>query len=115
VCRGDEKLPSGPLVVTWPCFTEAMYLLHRASGHAAQAALWQLHQTGRLLLHESTESEVIRIAELMAKYADLPMDLADASIVAAAEHLGTRKVFTIDRDFHIYRFADGTAVEITPQ
>jgi uncharacterized protein len=50
----------------------------------------------------------------MAKYQDLPMDFADASVVAAAERLGTRQVFTLDRDFYIYRFADGAAVEIVP-
>jgi hypothetical protein len=32
-------LPKEPLVTSWPCFTEAMYLLHRAAGHDGQAAL----------------------------------------------------------------------------
>jgi len=42
------------------------------------------------------------------KYRDLPMDLADASLVVAAESLGTRKVFTIDRtDFRAYRVRRG--------
>ena len=35
-----------------------------------------------------------RAFELMEQYADHPMDLADASLVVAAESLGTRKVFT---------------------
>jgi predicted nucleic acid-binding protein len=44
----------------------------------------------------------------MELYADHPMDLADASLVAAAEALGTRKVFTIDRDdFETYRVRRG--------
>ena len=40
----------------------------------------------------------------MAKYADLPMDFADATLVVLAELLGTTTVFTLDRrDFGIYR------------
>lgn len=46
--------------------------------------------------------------ELMMKYADRPMDLADASLVVMAEHLKCRKVFTIDRgDFTTYRIRQG--------
>jgi predicted nucleic acid-binding protein len=49
-----------------------------------------------------------RAFELMERYADHPMDLADASLVAAAESLGTRQVFTIDRkDFETYRVRRG--------
>jgi len=45
---------------------------------------------------------------LMERYADHPMDLADASLVVAAESLGTRRVFTIDRkDFETYRVRRG--------
>ena len=54
------------------------------------------------------------MAALMAKYKDLPMDLADAWVVAAAERLSMRRVFTLDRDFYVFRFADGTAVEVVP-
>ena len=73
-----------------------------------------LVDAGRLVLHEPSEAEVRRAAKLMGKYQDLPMDLADASIVAAAERLGTRRVFTLDRDFYVYRLTDGSAVEVVP-
>lgn len=42
----------------------------------------------------------------MDKYADRPMDLADATLVALAEDQGHRKIFSLDSDFHIYRIAD---------
>ncbi len=49
-----------------------------------------------------------RAFELMEVYAGHPMDLADASLVTAAEALGTRRVFTIDRkDFETYRVRRG--------
>lgn len=109
-----RRLPFGPLLTTWPCFTEAMYLVFRASGFPAQAALWRLRTTRRLLLHDLTSAEVDRMVELMETYRDRPMDLADASIVAAAEHLGMRRLFTLDRDFYIYRLADGSTLEVVP-
>lgn len=40
----------------------------------------------------------------MQKYADTPMSLADATLVAVAEQLGLRRVFTLDSDFDVYRF-----------
>ena len=50
------------------------------------------------------DEALARAFVLMAQYADAPMDLADASLVALAERLGLSTVFTIDRnDFHTYR------------
>jgi len=51
---------------------------------------------------------------LMEQYRDAPMDLADASLVVAAETLGLRRVFTLDRHFYAYRLADGIALGIVP-
>ncbi len=107
---GSEPL----LLTTWPCFTEAMYLAFRRAGFPAQAAFWRLRERGRLILHESTPAEVDRMAVLMDTYRDLPMDLADASVIAAAERLGLRRVFTLDRHFHAYRLADGSAMSVVP-
>jgi uncharacterized protein len=115
VCiEAAKSLPRGPLITTWPCFTEAMYLLHKAGGYPAQAALWLLREASRLALHDTDEAEVERMAALMSKYHDLPMDLADASLMAMAERFGTQRVFTLDQDFRVYRFTDGSAVEVIP-
>jgi predicted nucleic acid-binding protein len=91
-----------------------MYLLHRAAGHEGQAALWRWPSTGRLGLLDLTNEEVDRMATLMAKYRDRPMDLADASLIVAAERLGTKQIFTIDHDFHVYRLSDGSALQSIP-
>jgi predicted nucleic acid-binding protein len=51
-----------------------------------------------------TSEDCPRIRELMWKYRDLPMDLADAALVRAAEREKVRRIFTIDRnDFELYR------------
>ena len=93
-----------PLVTVWPAFTEAMYLLNFS--WRAQDALWELvmEETIRLLPVEADDHR--RMRDLMKKYRVLPMDLADAALVAVAERERIRRIFTIDRrDFSIYRLA----------
>lgn len=50
----------------------------------------------------------------MEKYKDTPMDLADASLVVAAETLGLRRIFTLDSDFYVFRINDRDAFEVIP-
>ena len=63
-----KTLPAGSLITTWPCFTEAMYLLYRAAGHPGQAGLWRWRSAGRLILLDLTFQETDRMAALMIKY-----------------------------------------------
>jgi predicted nucleic acid-binding protein len=49
------------------------------------------------------QNDMPRIAALTGKYADLPMDFADATLVVAAEKTGIREIISLDRDFDIYR------------
>jgi len=55
-----------------------------------------------------------RMPALMEQYSDLPMDLADASLVALAEERHLRDVFTLGRDFRVYRLPDGRAFNLVP-
>lgn len=103
-----------PLVTTWPAFTEAMYLLARVGGIRAQNALWRLVQTNRLVVADLSPSAVDRTARLMDQYADRPMDLADATLVAFAEEQGHRRIFTLDADFQIYRIRGRQRFEMVP-
>lgn len=113
--EASRVLPRGPLLTTWPCFTEAMYLVHRAGGYQGQAALFALRSSGRLLLYDLTDEETDRIDSLMQRYRDTPMDLADASLVAVAESLGNQRIFTLDRrHFSVYRLANGLGLELVP-
>src|SRR5689334_10603506 len=65
--------------------TEAMYMAHARIGWPAQEALWKMVNRGDLILEHPSPGELIRMAELMSKYNDRPMDFADASLVALAE------------------------------
>jgi predicted nucleic acid-binding protein len=114
VCRATLGQLELPLITTWPAFTEAMYLLSRADGSTAREALWRLVLTDRLHMLDLSRSAVERSAELMAKYADLPMDLADATLVAVAEERDTRRVFTLDSDFQVYRLHGRQRFDLVP-
>lgn len=114
VCRAVLGQLELPLVTTWPAFTEAMYLLSRAGGSAGREALWRLVLTDRLQVLDLRRPALERSAALMAKYADLPMDLADATLVALAEERGARRVFTLDDDFQVYRLHGRQRFDVVP-
>jgi predicted nucleic acid-binding protein len=101
-CVEASKTIRGPLVSVWPAVTEAMYLLG-VSGEA-QDALWDMMATGAVVLAPLDASDVPRMRELMRKYRDRPMDLADAALVRVGEREKIRTIFTVDRsDFETYR------------
>jgi hypothetical protein len=90
-----------PLVTVWPALVEAMYLLDT---WPAQAALWAMVEAGPIALAPLDDEDVPRLRALMAKYRDIPMDLADAALVHVAARDGYRRVFTLDqKDFAVYR------------
>jgi uncharacterized protein len=113
-CVAALKTILGPLVTTWPCFTEAMYFLGDLKGWNGQETLWQFLERGALDLHISTDSEAKRMRVLMEKYGDTPMDLADASLVAIAESQGLHRIFTLDNDFRIYKINGTIAFDVLP-
>jgi uncharacterized protein len=109
-----NRLPAEPLLTTWPCLTEAMYLLRRAGGMPAQDVLWDYIADNLLVLHIPIEGEWVRMRDLMRQYQDTPMDLADASLVVAAERLDLRRVFSLDNHFHAYRINGSQPFEVVP-
>jgi hypothetical protein len=91
-----------PLATVWPAFAEAMYLL--AFSWRAQDGLWDLLEDEAVAILGLDAHDMRRARELMRKYRDLPMDLADAALVAVAERERVARVFTLDRrDFELYR------------
>jgi predicted nucleic acid-binding protein len=108
-----ERL-TAPMVTTWPALTEAIYLVGGAGGWKAQEALWKLLERGDLQLVPLDDALQKRTRALMRKYRDTPMDLADATLVAVAEALDVARVFTLDRDFQIYRWKGRRKFELVP-
>ena len=101
-CTAALRAIRQPLGTVWPVVTEVMYLLADVPG--AQDTVWEMIARGAVRLLPLGAGDVPRIRELMRKYSDRVMDLADAALIAVAEREGIRQFFTIDRkDFAVYR------------
>lgn len=105
-CRDVLRSLREPLVTTVPVLTEAFHMLSPESLGAD--GLRDFIARGGATVWFFDGAALLRAFELMEQYADHPMDLADASLIVAAEALATTKVFTIDRqDFQTYRVRRG--------
>jgi len=105
-CVEQLRKISERLWTTTPVLTEAFHVLTPASAGAKR--LMDFVMEGGLAMWFFDDSGLSRAFELVVRYDHVPMDLADASLVVAAERLNTRKVFTIGRsDFGVYRIRRG--------
>ncbi|MGI2906747.1 type II toxin-antitoxin system VapC family toxin [Tolypothrix sp. VBCCA 56010] len=94
-----------PLITTCSVVTETCYLLLKTMGNHAQGSFINNLYLGVFTVFDLQPYHGRRICELMEKYANLPMDLADASLVVLAEDLGHGRILSIDfRDFNTYRW-----------
>jgi len=101
-----------PLITTYPVITETSYLLARDAGLSVQFEFLTEVANGTFPVFDFQRQHLSRMVELMRRYANLPMDLADASLVVLAEHLGHGRILTCDRrDFSIYRWNNNNLFE----
>jgi predicted nucleic acid-binding protein len=92
---------TGELVSTLAAVTEACYLLDFSRRAQGDCLRW-IERAG-LTLVELQAEDFGRMAELLDRYADWPMDFADASLVVACERLAIRDVASFDHHFSVYR------------
>lgn len=98
--KWDERL-----ITTWPVVVETCHLLLSRIGVQAQIRFIESARDGAFEIWALSEGHWPRALELLQKYRDLPMDLADASLVLAAEELGSGRILSTDqRDFRAYRW-----------
>jgi predicted nucleic acid-binding protein len=113
LCIETLKNMEGSLATTWAVLTEAFYLLDFSL--KAQDNLWEFIIRDGMEIIVLDNKLQIRCRQLMEQYNDLPMDLADATLVAIAEHLKIENIFTLDhKDFNIYKPAKIKAFNILP-
>ena len=91
----------GELISTWPVITEVSHML----GFSVQAQIDFLTwvHLGGIVVKTIEKEDIGRIIDLAEKYSDVPMDLADASLVVLAEKFNIKEIITIDSDYYIYR------------
>ena len=91
-----QKLINEQFITTWCVVTETCYLLQKRVGIDAPKIFIHKISTGKLQVFDLKIKHCQRIEELMQKYRDLPMDLADASLVILAEELGSGQILSVD-------------------
>jgi predicted nucleic acid-binding protein len=112
-CVAISKEVRKPFVSTWPVISEAFYLL--GFSYRAQDDLWEFIIRGLITIRDIDPSSYLRCRELMKKYNDLPMDLADATLVTVAEAEGIPTIFTLDhKDFRVYKTRHGKHFKLLP-
>lgn len=93
------------LICTWPVMTETCHLLATRLSVEAESAFVRSASAGAFKIFELERGHLDRIQVLMEKYRDLPMDLADASLVMLAEEIGGGRILSTDqRDFRAYHW-----------
>ncbi len=92
---------TGVLTTTWPVVTEISQMLYFNVQTQIDFLTW-IH-LGGLEIATIENENIGRIIELSMKYSDIPMDLADASLVVLSEKLKIKEIITIDSDYYIYR------------
>lgn len=106
LCKEILKNIRSPLTTTIPVLTETFHMLSPESYGSDRLRDFVLQ--GGISIYYLDSKGLERCFELMEQYADHPMDLADASLLMAAESLNSNKIFTLDRnDFETYRIRRG--------
>ena len=92
---------TGLLTTSWPVITEVCHMLDFNIN--AQIDFLKWIKLGGLKVEDIETEEIDKIIKLSEKYSDIPMDLADATLVVISERLGIKEIITIDSDYYIYR------------
>ena len=105
---------NGPLLTTEAVLTETLYLI--GPSWENQRICLEFFLRGAFVLVPSSQTSLRRVATLIEKYRDVPMDFADATLVALGEEFDVEKIFTLDRHgFSIYRLGGRKHFHILPE
>jgi predicted nucleic acid-binding protein len=112
VCHNIIRTLKMPLATTVPVLTEAFYLL--SFSWQLQDDLLEFIVEGNPQIYNLDRDLMKTCRELMRKYHDLPIDLADASLVAVADAENIRIIFTLDKDFKVYKTKQNKHFKLLP-
>ncbi len=95
------KSYDGKLITTWAVVTEVTHML--SFNLKVQIDFLRWIDRGGLEVIEITDKDLEKIIHFMEKYTNIPMDLADGSLLVVAQNLQIRDIVSIDSDYDIYR------------
>ncbi|HZT48674.1 MAG TPA: PIN domain-containing protein [Hyphomicrobiaceae bacterium] len=112
-CRAALREIELPLLTTAAVLTETLHFL----GHGRRMLRgWRFFRSDAVTLVNAAENDDLpELERLMLKYADRPMDFADATLVRLAEREGLSTILTVDRDFEVYRVGGRKAFRVLPR
>jgi len=115
VCRDLLESTTEPLVIPVPVLVELEWLTTSRLGSTAFDSVLASIEDGGLLVQDLDAGDWTRVRALCSTYADLPLGLVDASVIALAERLGERVVATLDRrHFSVVRPRHVPALALVP-
>jgi len=100
-CLEFIKGYSGELIASWSVITEVSHML--SFNLQVQIDFLKWIELGGITLYEISQNDILNIRVMMEKYIDIPMDLADASLMYIANKENIKDIISIDSDFDIYR------------
>ena len=112
--RVTEWLQTNPrikLVTTWCVLTEVCAMLSRRVHNEAALDVLRWALRGGITVDGAPQDALVSVLAISERFADLPFDLADASIAEAAERLRLRRILSVDSDFDVYRDHGGRPLQ----
>jgi predicted nucleic acid-binding protein len=104
---------SHPVATTTAILTEFFHFRGQPLHHLRAA--WRLARSHSIKVLPIGDEDLPELERLMLKYADTPMDFADATLVRLAEREGLTTILTVDRDFEVYRIGGRKAFRVLPK
>lgn len=92
---------NGNLLTSWPVITETAHMLDFNINVQIDFLEWLKREAVRIINIEKDHLD--RIIQLSKKYSNMPMDLADSSLIVIAEFTGVYDILSIDSDYYVYR------------
>ena len=111
-CAETVRELEAPLITCEAVIAESCYLLRKLAG-AAEAVIDNV-AAGIFQIPFQLSQEAAGVKQILRKYRDRQIDLADACLIRLADEFGTADILTLDRDFAVYRWGRNKAFRMLP-
>ena len=111
-CAAAVRELQVPLITCEAVIAESCYLLRNLSG--ASEAVIENVAAGIFQIPFQLSRESAGVKQVLRKYSDRKIDLADACLIRLADEFGTADILTLDQDFLIYRWGKNKPFRMLP-
>ena len=111
-CADAVRELEAPLITCEAVIAESCYLLRKLAG-AAEAVIENV-AAGIFQIPSQLSQEAAGVKQILRKYRDRQIDLADACLIRLADEFGTADILTLDRDFAVYRWGRNRVFRMLP-